>query len=221
MTDRTRSRVDRLMTTVAGTAGVVALALAPAIVKAPTPVRATPDGVRTLADAVAACRATGLEGWDLVAYAQQLVFRKFTRYSILNLWESPALAFRNSRGFCNQYNAALGRILEELGFEVERVHASRVRQDDNPWWRMGHSWLRVEVDGVSKEVCAGRASHRPGHVEFVPVSEIHPFTTFTYLNTTNGMVLFTVFQAWRSVLTGKPLPRWVYRPFGERVQEED
>lgn len=209
------------LTRIATAGALAATFVAPAFIRAPRPVRAAPDGVRTLGEAVAACRATGLAGWDLVDYAQHLVFRKFTRYSILNLWETPAMAFRNSRGYSNQYNSALGELLEALGFEVERVFASRVRFDDNPWWRMGHAWLRVRVDGVAKEVCAGLASHHPGHVEFVPVSEIRPFTSFTYLNTNNGMIVFTCYQAWKSLVTAQPLPRWMYRPFGERVNEAD
>ncbi len=33
------------------------------------------DGIATLDDAVAACRRSGLAGWELVTYAQHLVFR--------------------------------------------------------------------------------------------------------------------------------------------------
>ncbi|GAB3624325.1 hypothetical protein GCM10027418_24090 [Mariniluteicoccus endophyticus] len=201
--------------------GMVAVAAAPMVALAPRPVRTSPDGVRTIDDAVAACRATGLEGWELVEHAQHLVFRKFARYSILNVWETPATAFRNGRGYCNQYNSALATILERLGFQTERVFATRVRLDDNPWWRMGHSWVRVTIDGRTLDVCASLADNRPGHVKFIPVSEVLPFRSFTYWNTNNGMIAFTAFEAWKSIVTRQPLPRWVYRPFGERVREID
>lgn len=193
------------------------VAIAPVIARTPRPVVAEPDGVRTLEDAVAACRPTGLEGWDLVAYAQQLVHRKFTRYSILSAWEPPAQAFRNSRGYCNQYNSALWRLLERLGFDARRVFATRVRQDVNPWWRTGHMWVQVTLDERTLDVCAGLADHRPGEVHFIPVTEVLPFGPVTYWNTTNGMTLFTVLAVWRSLLRRQPLPRWMEREFGSRV----
>ena len=46
------------------------------------------DGIVTLDDAAAACRCSGLTGWELVTYAQRLVYRKFTHYSCRNLWDS-------------------------------------------------------------------------------------------------------------------------------------
>ena len=76
------------------------------------------NGIATLDDAVAACRRSGLDGWDLVAYAQRLVNRKFTDYSCRNLWDTPAGAFRRGMGYCTQYNLALKQILERLGFET-------------------------------------------------------------------------------------------------------
>lgn len=198
----------------------LAVAVAPVIARTPKPRVATPEGVQTLEDAVKVCRASGLTGWDLVEFAQQLVHRKFTRYSILSVWEPPALAFRNSRGYCNQYNSALWWLLRELGFDAERVFSTRVRQDINPWWRMGHTWVRVTIDGLTLDVCAGRPDHRPGRVSFTPVTDVMPFGSMTYLNTTNGMILFTVANVWRSLLTREPLPRWMEREFGTTVREQ-
>jgi hypothetical protein len=54
--------------------------------------------IETLGDAVAACRRSGLSGWELVTYAQRLVCRKFTHYSCRNLWDTPAQAFRRGMG---------------------------------------------------------------------------------------------------------------------------
>lgn len=212
------SRIGRALGVLAAAAAVAA---APVVVKAPKAVRATPEGVRDLADAVRVCRATGLAGWELVDFAQHLVTRKFTRYSTLHLWESPRRAFHNSRGYCNQYNSVLAELLEELGFEVERVRASRVRLDDNPWWGMGHAWLRVRIDDDTRTVCASRLTNHPGEVAFVPVSDIHPFRTLTYWNTNNGMIAFTIVLVWRAMLTGQELPRWMFRPFDEPVEYVD
>ena len=46
------------------------------------------DSIVTLDDAAAACQCSGLTGWELVTYAQRLVYRKFTHYSCRNLWDS-------------------------------------------------------------------------------------------------------------------------------------
>lgn len=200
--------------------GVAVVAVAPVVARTPRPRVVEPEGVRTLADAVRVSRETGLTGWDLVAYAQQLVHRKFSRYSILSLWEPPALAFRNSRGYGAQYNGALWHILRELGFDAERVFATRVRRDSNPWWRMGHSWVQVTIDGRTLDVCAGMPENEPGKVPFLPVTEVLPFGSFTYWNTNNGMILFTIGTVWRCLLTGKELPRWVEREFGTRAHQE-
>lgn len=197
------------------------VAVTPVVARTPKPVVAEPEGVRTIEDAVRVCRQTGLSGWDLVAYAQKLVHRKFTRYSILSLWEPPALAFRNSRGYCNQYNSALWRILTDLEFDARRVFATRVRQDINPWWRMGHMWVKVTIDGRALDVCAGHPGNEPGKVSFIPVTDVLPFGPFTYWNTTNGMTLFTVSAVWRSLLSRRPLPRWMEREFGTSVRESD
>ncbi|MGZ3599208.1 MAG: hypothetical protein ACXWQ5_05790 [Ktedonobacterales bacterium] len=64
----------------------------PLLRRLPEPSRVSLDGVTTIDDAVDACRRTHLHGWDLVAYAQHLVARKFT-YSRLNPWDTPARAF--------------------------------------------------------------------------------------------------------------------------------
>lgn len=188
-------------------------AVAPVVAQTPKPVVARPEGVADLADAVRVCRESELRGWDLVAYAQQLVHRKFTRFSILSLWETPARAFRNSRGSANQYNTALWLVLRELGFDAKRVFATRVRQGQNPWWRMGHTWVQVTIDGRTLDVCAGGAENRPGEVSFVPVTEVRDFHDWTYWNTTSGMIVFTVYEVWKAMLHRRPIPHWLYREF--------
>src|SRR3954464_7288718 len=114
--------------------------------------------------AVGECRSTGLAGWELVDFATRLVCARFSTYSLLHPWESPAAAFRRGRGFCIQYNGALARLLDELGFRVRLVYAARVRFDDLPEWRLGHTWLRVQVGSEVRDVCARTLRNAPGHV---------------------------------------------------------
>jgi len=74
----------------------------------------TLNDVKSVKDAVSACRQTGLKNQDLVAYAQKLVSRKFAVYSTLNLLDTPNRAFLYGLGYCTQYNLALKYLLERL-----------------------------------------------------------------------------------------------------------
>jgi hypothetical protein len=169
-------------------------------------------GVENMRDAVNACRQTGLQGWDLVAYAQKLVSHKFAVYSTLNLWDPPNRAFIYGMGYCTQYNLALKNLLRRLGFAPEAVFAMKVRVFDNEAWTMGHTWLRVTIDGETRAVCAGRIENEPGKVSFVPLSPVragHPLTLFL---THVGLIFFVGFLEWRALLTGSQPPDWSYRP---------
>nr|WP_203569152.1 hypothetical protein [Aestuariimicrobium ganziense] len=198
--------------------GVIAgLAAAPVVLKAPPAVPAQPGEPTTLDEVVGRCRDSRLAGWDLVGLAQQLVHDRYTHYSAWHLWQSPQQSFANGRGLSNQYNSALAQVLEELGFEVRRVHAARVRLERAPWWHSGHTWLKVTHEGRTRDVCASRPSTAPGRVAFVPVTPVRPFTGLTNLNTTLGLAPFVIEAVWRSLLTREPTPRWLYRRFGEPV----
>ena len=113
------------------------------------------EDIDRIDDAAAGCRASGLSGWELVTYAQRLVYRKFTHYSCRNLWDTPAGAFRRGMGYCTQYNLALKQLLERLGFDARAVFSPRVRVASDPTWAMGHTWLRVRVEGEERDVCRG------------------------------------------------------------------
>jgi hypothetical protein len=171
---------------------------------------ATLDGIETLEDAAAACRRTGLAGWDLVTYAQRLVYRKFVCYSCRNLWDTPAQAFRRGMGYCTQYNLALQQILERLGFDVQAVFSLRVRVPDEPDWSMGHTWLRVRVDGETRTVCAGHADNLPGQVHFTPAAPVWPGNNVVLFLSNLGMILFCGFLEWRAILARKPAPDWMF-----------
>ena len=167
--------------------------------------------VANLRDAVETCRRSGLQGWDLVLYAQKLVTKKFAIYSTLNLWDPPGRAFIYGTGYCTQYNLALKHILDRLEFDTEAVFALKVRFFDNEEWTMGHTWLRVTIDGQTKNVCAGRESHQPGKVNFIPLSAVYrgwgPIMFLTHL----GMVPFMGFLEWKALLIGTEPSAWTYR----------
>ncbi|MDX1612797.1 MAG: hypothetical protein R3300_00730 [Candidatus Promineifilaceae bacterium] len=167
--------------------------------------------LETVADAVAASRASQLSDWELVAFAQRLVNEKFVFYSLRNLWDPPGRAFAYGMGYCTQYNLALKQILDRLGVANRAVYAFPVQVLDNPAWRMGHTWLRVQVGDEERDVCAGRPGNAPGRVHFRPLGTVRegngPLLFLTHL----GTILVSGASEWRSVLTGRPAPPWALR----------
>lgn len=151
----------------------------PLVRRLPKPGRVSMDGITTIDDAVAACKRTQLQGWDLVEYAQKLVARKFT-YSRLNTWETPARAFERGMGYCEQQTLALKRIYDELGIETRPVFALRcrfpARMVDGLRWPggiSGHAWLRVRSGDEERDVCSGSSENRPGVTHFEILSPVH------------------------------------------------
>ena len=201
-------------------AGLMAAAIAPVVARAPEPALSLPRDVRDLEEALEDCLGTRLDGWELVDYATSLVNQKCTRFSLWHLWETSGLAFKNSRGFSDQYNIALGRLLAGLGYEVRAVHASRVRFDTarmgTPWWNAGHTWLRVTHGGQTLDVCASRGDHKAGRVRFSPSSDERPVHPWTGLNIRLALVGPVTWQVWKSMLTGQPVPRWLFRGFHDQ-----
>lgn len=186
------------------------LLLLPGALRLPTYKRTSLNGVVSLQDAIADCRRSGLSGWDLVAYAQQLVARKFAIYTTRNLWDSPARAFAHGMGYCTQYNLALKQILDRLGFTTEAVFCLRVQVKDEPRWRMGHTWLRVKADGQVREVCAGRIGKMPGQIDFQPLSHVFHGTGLFFFLSQMGLVLFSGVIEWAALLRGQAPPYWTY-----------
>lgn len=197
---------------------VVGGVVAPVVARAPAAVRESPGAPATLDAAVQACRASGRSGWELVDHATALVHHRFVNYSVWHLWEGPAAAYRNGRGYSNQYNLALARVLTELGFAVQVVHAARVRMNRNPWWHVGHTWLWVTHSGLTRDVCASDAANRAGHVSFVPQSQVRAARRWSPVVKALAIAPFTVTAVWRAMVAGTPVPDWVYRPFGTPVR---
>ena len=169
-----------------GAAGVVTIYLLtlPLIRRLPKQSRVSLDGITTIEDAVEACRRTKLQGWDLVAYAQHLVARKFT-YSRLNTWDTPSRAFERGMGYCEQQVLALKKIYDRLGIESRPVFALRCTfpaevVDGIPWpgGVSGHAWLRVRVGDEELDVCPGSLTNTPGVIHFEVLSKVrtwHPW----------------------------------------------
>jgi len=133
------------------------------------------DGITTIDDAVEACKQTQLQGWDLVAFAQNLTAKKFT-YSRLNTWDTPSRAFERGLGYCEQQALALKKIYYKLGFETRPVFCMRCKFPakvvDGVYWPggiSGHAWLRVRIGDEERDVCSGSVKNTPGMTHF----EIH------------------------------------------------
>ena len=157
-----------------GAAGVftVFLLTIPLLRRLPKQSRVSLDGVLTIDDAVEACRRTHLQGWDLVAYAQNLAARKFT-YSRLNTWDTPSRAFERGMGYCEQQALALKKIYDRLGIETRPVFAMRCKFPakvvDGVLWPggvSGHAWLKVRIGDEERDVCSGSVDNKPGVTHF-------------------------------------------------------
>lgn len=176
--------------------------------------RTSVNGVVNMQDAVVLCRRSGLQGWELVNFAQHLVRRKFTVYSALNLWDPPGRAFIYGMGYCTQYNLALKRILDRLGFQTRAVFAGETHFFDNEEWTMGHTWLRVTINGEMRDVCAGNEDNKPGQVRFIPLSPVHDAHPIILFLSHIGMIFFCGVLQWKALLCGTEPPAWMHE---ERV----
>ena len=147
----------------------------PLLRRLPKQGRVSMDGIITIDDAVDACRETQLQGWDLVAFAQNLAAKKFT-YSRLNTWDTPSRAFERGIGYCEQQALALKKIYDNLGIVTRPVFCMRCKFPakvvDGVYWPggiSGHAWLRVRVGDEERDVCPGSVNNTPGVTNF----EVH------------------------------------------------
>jgi transglutaminase-like putative cysteine protease len=175
-----------LSATIGGAGAVSALTLLTARMyrRLPRPSHVAMDGITSIPDAVATCRRSGLAGWELVAYAQQVVACKFT-YSRLNTWDTPTRAFERGRGYCEQQALALKAIYDALGIQVRPVFAVRCafpsKTVDGVRWPggvFGHAWLRVRIGDEVRDVCPGSVENTPGHTQFQPLSPVRSWVSW-------------------------------------------
>jgi len=147
----------------------------PMLRRLPKQSRVSMDGITTIDDAVEACRQTQLQGWDLVAFAQNLAAKKFT-YSRLNTWDTPSRAFERGIGYCEQQALALKKICDKQGIETRPVFCMcctfPAKVVDGGYWPggiSGHAWLRVRIGDEERDVCPGSVNNTPGVTQF----EVH------------------------------------------------
>jgi hypothetical protein len=141
-------------------------------------------GIVTIDDAVQACLDSGLGGWDLVAYAQNLTARKFS-YSRKNPWDSPERSFERGQGYCQQQELALKEIYDRLGILCQPVYAARCRfaaQMIDGQMAMeritGHAWLKVKIGTKELDVCPGSVTNLPGVINFEVLSDVKTLSPF-------------------------------------------
>ena len=169
-----------------GAAGAftVFLLTIPLLRRLPKQSRVSLDGVMTIDDAVEACRRTHLQGWDLVAFAQNLAARKFT-YSRLNTWDTPSRVFERGMGYCEQQALALKKIYDRLGIETRPVFTMRCEFSPkmidgipSPGGISGHAWLRVRIGDEERDVCSGSVDNKPGVTNFEILSRVLTWQTW-------------------------------------------
>jgi hypothetical protein len=141
--------------------------------------READHGICSLHDAVAAARASGLEAWALVGFAQRIVADRFT-YSRRNPLDTPARAFERGQGYCQQQALALNDVYRQLGIDSRPVFATRCRFPPTvvhgvaePGRISGHVWLRVRINGEECDICPGNRANTPGRVHFQVLSPVH------------------------------------------------
>ena len=126
-------------------------------------------------------KADKLEGWDLVAAAQSIVNQKM-EYSRRNNWDSPRRAFARGMGYCWQQAEALKMILDGLGIESRLVQSARnlfppkkIHEYESKGGYCGHAWLKVNINGVEKDVCPGHPENKPGKIHFVIAGKVSDY----------------------------------------------
>ncbi len=189
---------------------VAALTLGPVVAFAPAQPGNRP--APTLDDLVAQCLTSGRQGRELASEAIRAVAQAFERHSVWHLWESPTRALAGRRGWSQQYNTVLLRVLRRLGFEARLVHAARVRGFGYPWWLSGHAWVKVKIESQELDACASRGTNRVGECGFVPLTVELPVRMVTRWAVSLALVPFVAREVWAAWLTGRPVAAFVYSP---------
>jgi hypothetical protein len=179
------------------------LACIPGLILLPPGQTTIIGGITTLDDAVAACRTSGLEGWELVEYAQKITAHKYT-YSRRNSWESPGKSFSRGWGFCVQQALALKAIYDELGIVSEIVHgrgdfpAALIHGVLEPGGNFNHSWLEVTVQGESLYVCPGSVHNSPGKLHFRITGKVKNYTPILHYLSYPGFIIVNAARDFKS-----------------------
>ncbi|MFM9327547.1 transglutaminase domain-containing protein [Paenibacillus mesotrionivorans] len=159
-----------------------------------------------LHEAIEVCRASGLEGVELIQFAQKLV-GTWMNYSYSNSFDFPSRALERGKGYCWQQASILNRILVALGFQSRLVYAVRTVMPQRVHGGTlvaghisGHVWCRVRYGDREGDVCPGNPENRFGKVHFVPVSAVRRW---------NGWVCFWAYwgSAWVNAVRRRRVSR--------------
>ncbi|MDF2942583.1 MAG: hypothetical protein K0S01_1441 [Herbinix sp.] len=129
-------------------------------------------------EAVAKCKDSGLEGIELIEFAQRIV-NTHMKYSYSNSFDFPSKAFEKGYGYCWHQASTLNRILKNLRIESKLVYATENIIPEKVYegfvvkeHSSGHVWCRVRYAGEEKDVCPGNINNRFGLVHFRTISKI-------------------------------------------------
>jgi hypothetical protein len=132
----------------------------------------------TVDDVVKQCRNSGLNGWELVEFAQKLVSGNM-KYAYNNSFNMPKKAFKKGKGYCWHQSGVLNSILRKLDFKSRLVFSVKNLVPEKMVEGVlikehysGHVWCRVNFDGVEKDVCPGSIKNKPGVIHFKPISKV-------------------------------------------------
>lgn len=103
----------------------------------------------SLEDAVKACDASELVGWELVTYARNLTADKMSA-KIFHPWDSPDKAFGRGAGQLFQRTLALKEIYDKLGIpnRIVYAHLDFIKDEPKEWEKfpiLGHIWIRIQM----------------------------------------------------------------------------
>jgi len=154
--------------------------------------RSLPSGNRggivdqSIDNAIDQLRASGKNGWELVADATLLVHQRM-HYCRRNSFDYYKKAFRRGYGYCQQQAYALEYILRHLGFGTRVVFSFKSIFPDGK--AGNHAWLQVRYGNETRNYCPvfpDPVTAKPG---FEIVGPVHH---------SNG--LFRIFAGWGSVV---------------------
>lgn len=137
----------------------------------------------TIQEVAEYCLQKGYKGWELAEEAQRIVSERF-RYSRRNPWDSPEKAFQKGLGYCLQQARALSKVYDYLDIENSLVMAycsfpgKWVHGLYEPPAEGRHTWLRVTIQGETRDVCPGNPLNYPGRLHFEILSEVKPLHSF-------------------------------------------
>ena len=134
----------------------------------------------TIQQAAQRLRTSGQSGAALVEAARTLVGERM-QYCRRNSFDLYPRAFERGYGYCQQSAYALAALLKKLGFSARVVTAFR---NDFPGEGVGgHAWVRLEIDGTTRDIDPRHYDPTTRRLTFTPLTRV-----FTYITRTSSTV---------------------------------